>query len=75
MTLKKIIRKYLEDNGYDGLYNETDQCSCEVGELITCSEPTDIESCNAGYKTKCIPEECHAFGNCDWHISPNKEEK
>ncbi len=54
MTVKEILKKYLKDNGYDGLF--TDSCGCRVGDLMPClglgilNEPTD---CQPGYVTSC----------------------
>ena len=61
MTLREIIKKYLEDNGYDGLcgYN----CGCQTSELFVCECP-DMDVCEPGYKKTCPGEE-----NC-----PNSEE-
>lgn len=47
MKAVKIILKYLEDNGYDGLYHDTGLCSCEKTDLAPCGNIT--EGCMAGY--------------------------
>lgn len=46
MTVHEIVKKYLIENGYDGLY--TDDCGCLVEDLMPCS--CDCSYCNAGYK-------------------------
>ncbi len=72
MNLREIAKKWLEDNGYDGLSNEN--CGCELSDLMPCDEPQD--NCEAGYKVPCPgPELCPADGDCPWHISPKKPER
>jgi hypothetical protein len=64
MTVKEIVRQYLEEYNYDGLYWTT--CCCRVDDLMPCDEPDP--HCNAGNKIPCPgPDECSA-GDCDFHI-------
>ncbi len=70
MTVKEIVKKYLEDNGYDGLCGE--ECGCDLPDIFACEYAVD---CEPGYKVPCIPETCPADGDCPWHISPKKEPK
>jgi hypothetical protein len=37
MTCKEIIKKYLADNGFDGLCG--DGCGCPIGDLMPCEGP------------------------------------
>lgn len=67
--VEDIIKKYLEDNGFDGLHNGSD-CGCETSNLFPCSESVNL--CQPGYKVKCDPDHCISDGNCNWHIAPNK---
>lgn len=46
MNCVEIIRKYLKDNGFDGLYND-DGCCCGTENLVPCSE--DFSYCLPGY--------------------------
>lgn len=62
MTVKEIVKKYLEDNGYDGLWNEYD-CACKNDDLMPCGVE-DAINCEAGYLTGC-PHDC---GEHNWHI-------
>lgn len=62
MTVKEIVKKYLEDNGFDGLWSEYD-CACKKDNLMPCGGE-DILNCEAGYLMPC-PEDC---GEHDWHI-------
>jgi len=69
MNAKEIIKKWLADNGYDGLYSE--ECGCLIKDFAPCCE--DFGDCIAGYKTKCDPETCHADGDCFFHVGPEKD--
>ena len=48
MTVKEIVKSYLEANGYDGLYDWAGDCGCELADLMPCCacEPR----CQPGYK-------------------------
>jgi hypothetical protein len=49
MTVKEIVKKYLEDNGYDGLYNRA--CGCSLDDFMPCASGCD--DCKPAYKIKC----------------------
>ena len=55
MTVKEIIKKYLKDNGFDGLFYPA-ECSCIVDDLMSCD--SNCESCVPGYIIKCNHENC-----------------
>lgn len=58
----EIIRKYLIDNGYDGLFNDGfAECACLVDDLFPCGEL--YGKCTPGYKVPC---NC---GEHDYHIA------
>ena len=63
LTVKKIVKEYLEKNGYDGLFY--DDCSCYLEDLIPCGE--NFEWCQPGYVGACICGE-----GCDHHIYGTK---
>ncbi len=67
MNIQEIVSKYLTDNGYDGLYENDYECSCEKDELFPCDSP--MPNCSAGYKGPCDCEEEHEF-----HIGAKKPE-
>ena len=67
MELTEIIKKFLIDNDYDGLYLNGD-CACGLDNLIPCHEPSP--NCEAGYKTKCGKN-----GEYDYHIGSIKPEE
>ena len=53
-----IVKQYLMDNGYDGLYS--DDCGCFVNDLAPCCGE-DITHCSAGYLISMNDPE---FGKC-----------
>ena len=58
MDIRDIIKKYLEDNGYDGLCGV--ECSCDSGDLAPCDNPLE---CKPGWK-------CPKPGPCsEWEDS------
>ena len=64
-TVKEMVKKYLEDNGYCGLYDDEKECGCDLNNLMPCHEPV-LNDCKAGYKAPC---DC---GDHDYHIVENK---
>ena len=71
MNFKEIVKKYLEENGFEGIYCDDGDCACSLDDLMPCEgvHPT----CSPGYKVPCNPETCTVGGQCDWHISPEKD--
>ena len=63
-----MIRMYLKEYGYDGLYSEGG-CACERDDLHPCDE--DPSLCTAGYKVMGCQPECGM--DCDWHIMDTPE--
>jgi len=47
MDCKGIIREYLENNGFDGLFFPG-ECCCDLQDLIACNEY--CAECQPGYK-------------------------
>lgn len=66
MTICEILKKWLKENGYDGLY--WDGCGCAIGDLMPCGEPN--EDCSAG-----IFQPCNCGGGCDFHLGPKPKLK
>lgn len=56
----EMCEKYLRDNKYDGLFNDTLECACVVTDLAPCGDIQD--DCAAGYI-----KPCHC-GEHDYHI-------
>lgn len=65
MTVLEIVKKYLEDNGFDGLYNSDLECACEKDHLEPCCEMSPERE--AGYKYPC---DC---GEHDFHVGSADE--
>jgi hypothetical protein len=65
-NLKEIIKEYLEQHGYDGLYNPS-ECACDQSDLMPCDEP-GVE-CRPGYREDCDPGKC---GEHEFHICAKK---
>ncbi len=61
-TVKSIMRKWLNENGFDGLFN--DECACLRKDLMPCDCPGT--NCQPGYKIPCDCD-CHEF-----HITRKK---
>ena len=53
MTLLEIVALYLRQNGYDGLFNES-ECACKIDDLAPCGEPG--MACRAGYLAPCLKD-------------------
>lgn len=66
MTLKEIVREYLKEHGYDGLFSEAD-CACLADDLFPCDSPRD--DCQPGHRLPC---DC---GDHDFHIGVKEEEE
>jgi len=69
MELKEIVKEWLKQHNYDGLFN--DDCGCIISDLMPCNEPGT--QCEAGHATPCPgPETCENGGGCLWHIGPKQ---
>ena len=54
MTVKEIVKEYLEKNGYDGLCSEN--CGCGLYNLMPCemfASDSTVIGCKPAYKRKC----------------------
>lgn len=51
MDVKEILKKYLTDNDYDGLFCPG-KCACLVDDLFPCEE-MNYKTCEPGYKNEC----------------------
>ncbi len=78
ITVAEIIRKYLEDNGFGGLFCADVPCGCGTDDLIPCGEPGT--ECEAGYKKTCDKCDDNVHEYCDlsdaaWCITRAKPEE
>ena len=48
MNVQEIVKEYLKDNGYDGLYSRS--CGCRIDDLMPCSSG-ETWNCKPGYLT------------------------
>ena len=64
MTVKEIIKQYLREHGYDGLYSDN-ECGCEIDDLGPCDGTLD--DCMPGYKVPC---DC---GDHNFHIQSPRD--
>lgn len=68
MKIKEIIKEYLNNNGYDGLFCPG-ECACKKDDLMPCDEY--MMDCEPGYL---IEKKC-ADAEYDWYIGAKKESK
>ena len=66
MNVREIVKQWLRQQGYDGLYHPSLECGCQVGDLMPCDEA--CETCRPGYRRAADP----ATG-FDFLISPKAE--
>lgn len=66
MTVIDMVRKALEEAGYDGLYNENGECACVKDDLRPCD--SDFSQCRPGYR-----HDTPNNPDYDWIISEVKE--
>jgi len=70
ITVSQIVKTFLVQNNYDGLYSNNEYCACAVEDLMPCEE-YGIGGCSPGYKGPC--NEDYEFDmECDWHIYPKR---
>lgn len=69
MNCLKIVKEYLEMNGFDGLQNGA-ECGCETAGLVPCGN--DFSTCAPGYKVV-PPEELSC--EFDFYICENKDDR
>ena len=69
MNVKKIVKEWLEKNGYDGIYC-IGECACLKNDLMPCDGYS--ADCKPGYKRDAIGEEKEAY---DWMMEATKNEK
>jgi len=69
MNVKEIVKAYLREHGYDGLYTDSYGCGCEDDDLIPCGDYTG--DCQPGYKVPCDCGECE-WRECERRIVPER---
>lgn len=66
-TVEAMVKDYLKERGYDGLFNDREECACKLGCLVPCDEIGT--ECRAGHFIL-MPE--GADPDCDFYIG-NKD--
>ncbi len=64
-SVREIVKAYLKEHGFDGLFCPHVSCGCPLNDLMPCGE--DCSDCLAGYSV--TPPD----GESSW-IAPRKEE-
>lgn len=59
MKVKEIVKKYLQDNGFEGLFTPN-ECGCELSDLYPCGSECVLD-CEPGYKHPAQEGSEHAF--------------
>lgn len=62
MDVHDIVKKYLKDNGYDGLVNVELDCGCYIDDLFVCEQVA--YNCEPAYAIKCT-DDCDEKGMHD----------
>lgn len=64
MTVSDIIKKYLDDNNFDGLCDIFNECGCGKDDLIPCD--SGCEMCEPAYLINCEHdyEDCTKLSVC-----------
>ena len=63
MNVTEIVRTYLIENGFDGLYdpNSSEGCGCKIDDLFPCGEL--YEKCVPGHLVKCDDGKLDCIGD------------
>jgi len=68
MNCLEIIKAYLKEHGFDGLYDG--ECGCEISDLAPCG--VDFSQCKPGYKV--LPPDGQNYDG-EVCICENKDDK
>lgn len=71
----EIIKRWLEVNGFDGLYCEGGVCGCELSDLVPGGQECMVFDCEPAHKGPCNPDTCDNDGDCQWHMYPGPKEE
>ena len=60
-TIGDLVKRLLEINGFEGLYNADFECGCQLDDLVPCAE--DCTKCRPGFRAQWdAEEECWLMG-------------
>ena len=68
-TVSDILKTWLEEHEYEGLYNPVEKCACLLEDLAPCG--AIWPECRPGYKEPC--DESYEFCPCEFHIGKREE--
>jgi len=71
MNVNDVLRKYMKDNGYDGLYEGGEGCGCSLDDFMPCG--TCNGECEFGVKREATQEE-KAVLEIEFMIVPKSKE-
>ena len=74
MTVKEIVKNYLENNQFGGLCSG--HCGCELSDLFPCNGDCPAEGCEPAFKIMCERERdcencavnCNGFDGTNWRM-------
>ena len=72
--VRQMVRRELEDGGYDGLYCDRYDCGCTLDDLVPCYQE-DCVNCNAGYYQHHNDPDANYCGDPCICIGSNKGDK
>ena len=61
-VIRNIVSAWLQDNGYDGLFQPDTECGCILEGLMVCDNP-NADECEAGHND---PKQAVALGGSFW---------
>ena len=70
MNAREILKAWLTERGYDGLWNSEQECACLLRDLAPCE--SDPGNCEPGYKVTCDHPRCDSCRESGWHMQPQK---
>jgi len=74
MNVREIVKDWLADHGYDGLFSPDGLCACKLDDLMLCGDAGD--ECMPGYLAPCPgPDSETCGGDCAFHIVATKPEE
>ena len=68
MTVLEIVKKYLQDNKYDGLVLSDHECGCTIEDFAPCMDGPE-QRCEAAYRSRESEHQKDEWGNkTDWMV-------
>ena len=74
MNVTSMVKFFLRQEGYDGLYDDGGECACEIADIAPCGSMK--ETCLAGYRYWCEDSDCEYTKDVrkHWHMRKDKAE-